>query len=98
MDRLNSKLPEFQPELPPHQGWFTRHHLWGYAFLLLALISAITLIYQLQYNSKKKTEGMFCIQVVTSAKNKVTGEIRDFPTPCDVPKGWETIPNTSHIQ
>jgi len=35
--------------------------------------------------------GIFCIQVITPAKNPQTGEIKEFPTPCDVPKGWELI-------
>lgn len=33
-----------------------------------------------------------CADVRTAAKNPATQEIRDFPTPCDVPEGWETIP------
>ncbi len=32
--------------------------------------------------------GKFCIQVITPAKNPQTGEVRNFPTPCDVPRGW----------
>lgn len=34
----------------------------------------------------------FCIQVITPAKNPVTRECREFPTPCDVPDSWEQIP------
>ncbi|MEK7531148.1 MAG: hypothetical protein AAB573_04770 [Patescibacteria group bacterium] len=34
-----------------------------------------------------------CIQVVTSARNPMDGEIREFPTPCDVPPGWDVIEN-----
>ena len=34
-----------------------------------------------------------CIQVVTAARNPMDGEIREFPTPCDVPDGWEVIQN-----
>jgi len=30
-----------------------------------------------------------CIQVITPAKNSETGECKNFPTPCDVPVGWE---------
>jgi hypothetical protein len=37
------------------------------------------------------SEGELCIQVITPARNPQTGEIVDFPTPCDVPEGWETI-------
>jgi hypothetical protein len=29
-----------------------------------------------------------CIQVITPARNPLTGECRVFPTPCDVPDGW----------
>ena len=32
-----------------------------------------------------------CIQVITAGKNKLTGEIKDFPSPCDIPEGWEII-------
>lgn len=32
-----------------------------------------------------------CAQVITPAKNPSTGEIREFPTPCDVPSNWEKI-------
>ncbi|GEM_PF-5940388 len=37
--------------------------------------------------------GVACIQVITPARNPQTGEIKDFPTPCDVPEGWVTIGN-----
>lgn len=30
-----------------------------------------------------------CIQVLAPARNPLTGECRVFPTPCDVPEGWE---------
>lgn len=36
--------------------------------------------------------GAMCAQVITPAKNPETQEIRDFPTPCDVPEGWKIIP------
>jgi hypothetical protein len=32
-----------------------------------------------------------CTQVVTPARNPLTGECRSFPTPCDVPEGWEKV-------
>ncbi len=31
----------------------------------------------------------YCIQVIAEAKNPATGEIREFPTPCDIPVGWQ---------
>jgi len=36
-------------------------------------------------------DGMVCAQVITPARNFTTGEVRDFPTPCSVPAGWEVI-------
>ena len=33
-----------------------------------------------------------CAEVITPAKNPDTQEIRDFPTPCDIPEGWQIIP------
>jgi hypothetical protein len=39
-----------------------------------------------------------CIQVITKAKNNITGEVKDFPTPCDVPTGWTIIKTDSTIQ
>lgn len=41
----------------------------------------------------EEEEMTVCIQVVTPARNPETGEIREFPTPCDVPDGWEKIEN-----
>lgn len=29
-----------------------------------------------------------CIQVIAPARNPLTNECRNFPTPCDVPEGW----------
>ncbi|MER3570391.1 MAG: hypothetical protein C4348_02210, partial [Patescibacteria group bacterium] len=37
------------------------------------------------------TDRSVCIQVITPAKNPLTGECREFPTPCDVPPGWEKV-------
>jgi len=43
---------------------------------------------------KDKTENdTVCIQVITPARNSQTGDIREFPTPCDVPEGWDIIQN-----
>ena len=39
----------------------------------------------------KFIEPTACIQVITPARNIQTGEVRDFPTPCDVPEGWELV-------
>ena len=37
------------------------------------------------------TEYEFCTQVISKARNPQSGEIREFPTPCDVPQGWEKM-------
>lgn len=36
-------------------------------------------------------DGEICIQVITRAKNKKTGEEKDFPNPCSIPDGWEIM-------
>lgn len=43
-----------------------------------------------RYNFKTG-EGTMCIQVITPARNPVTGEVLDFPTPCSIPFGWEAL-------
>jgi hypothetical protein len=40
----------------------------------------------------REIRGRLCAQVITPARNPRTGEVRDFPTPCDVPEGWERVP------
>lgn len=32
-----------------------------------------------------------CAQVIQSAKNPITWECKDYPTPCDVPSDWEKV-------
>ena len=32
-----------------------------------------------------------CAQVMTEARNPKTGEAKAFPSPCDVPAGWEVL-------
>ena len=47
---------------------------------------------------KQKTDNNeFCAQVITAAKNPATGEVRDFPTPCDVPEGWVKVEAGSEV-
>lgn len=36
-----------------------------------------------------------CVQVITRARHPETGEVRTFPTPCDVPDGWVKTGPTS---
>lgn len=44
-------------------------------------------------NQQQKHEEVpeFCIQVITPAMDPNTGEVVEFPTPCDVPEGWEPV-------
>ena len=37
---------------------------------------------------ENKKEQTVCIQVITPARNPATGEVREFPTSCDMPSGW----------
>ena len=32
-----------------------------------------------------------CTQVIATARNPLTNECRSFPTPCDVPEGWQRV-------
>lgn len=73
-----------------------------FIWIVLALTTAFAMQWVWWYTnvrSKNQTEasnpdGQVCIQVVTSARNPETGEIREFPTPCDVPPSWQkTEPN-----
>lgn len=43
--------------------------------------------------SLNSEEGVVCAEVITPARNPETGDIEEFPTPCDVPDGWEPIQN-----
>lgn len=44
-----------------------------------------------QNNQGNTGDDIFCIQLITPAKNPETNEIVDFPTPCDVPDGWVVL-------
>lgn len=87
MDRSNSQLPSVEPE-EKKQNYFSKHHLVGYLVLAMLFIAAVGFIYKWQYGQPAQNS-QICIQVITTAKNPQTGEIKEFPTPCDVPEGWE---------
>lgn len=42
-------------------------------------------------NLNKTKTSEFCAEVITPAINTRTKEVRQFPTPCDVPEGWEPL-------
>ena len=43
------------------------------------------------FTQESAPNGEVCIQVITTAQNISTGEVRNFPTPCDVPEGWAVV-------
>lgn len=51
----------------------------------------IQILSTFKFIEPNKPDDTLCIQVITKARNIQTGEIKDFPTPCDVPDGWEKI-------
>lgn len=71
--------------------------------VLLMLVGAVLIWWSLSDVAKKANEeaghddeGTVCIQVITPAKNPETGEVVEYPTPCDVPDGWEIVqPNVT---
>lgn len=56
---------------------------------VFAVFGIATLFFLLQSVFSK--EPGVCAQVITSGRNPATGEIKEFKTPCDVPKGWDTL-------
>ncbi|HYE22421.1 MAG TPA: hypothetical protein VD998_02405 [Verrucomicrobiae bacterium] len=98
MNKLYSQLPTYEESQPPV---LEKRHLYGFVFLFVVFGGLIFIIYNWQYgrtnpavgsgeNESKYDTGV-CIQVITPARNPFTGEIKEFPTPCDVPEGWERI-------
>lgn len=62
--------------------------------IILIVIAAILAggVYTWQYFISRQVS---CIQVITTARNPQTGEVKDFSTPCDVPKGWEEVESSA---
>ncbi len=61
----------------------------GFLVLAAAVVVVSGLIFLGEDNFKSVFGGKTsCAQVMTPAFNPATGELRDFPTPCDVPAGW----------
>lgn len=91
MNKINTQLPRVELPEPQKVKWFSTYHLWGYAFLGLTFLLIVGFIYQMEYRNTP-IESRICIQVVTTARSPYSGETKDFPTPCDVPEGWEVVP------
>lgn len=70
------------------------------AAILLSVIGVGILIWWL-YTHKQPLrmpingEQSNCIQVITPARNPQTGETKEFPTPCEVPAGWEQVDSST---
>lgn len=68
-------------------------------FLAMALLGALFLVLgkptaeSLPNPNDIKEPSQVCAQVMTSARNPATGQIKVYPTPCDVPDGWEVVIN-----
>jgi hypothetical protein len=61
--------------------------------LLFIIFLAIAILYDWLFIGSIKfsnNEG-FCIQVLTSAKNPISGVEKIFGNPCNIPIGWEII-------
>ena len=63
----------------------------GYLLYSGKSISEITITPKPAENAQH--EDKLCAQVITSARHPEKGDITEFPTPCDVPQGWEVIQN-----
>lgn len=61
--------------------------------IALVLIYLISLIFFPTENNDGgiNFEEESCVQVITPAVNKETGEVKNFSTPCDIPQGWEEL-------
>jgi hypothetical protein len=93
MNRLNTQLPAVHEQPKPPVGM---HHVYGALFLLGIGILLIALIYKWEYGKKptaavNENNSEFCAQVITTAKNPVTGETKEFSNPCVVPSNWIII-------
>lgn len=86
------KLLDRNPSLPGAPS--NRYGLKFWIILIIciaAFIVAIPYIVMLIDKARYSAERINCVQVITPAKHLKSGEIRDFPTPCDVPAGWQKI-------
>ncbi len=59
--------------------------------LLISLVPFVSAHFLEEYNEKRNSDGMVCIQVITPAINPANKECKEFSTPCDVPKGWKKV-------
>ena len=62
--------------------------------IVLVLIGAGWYLFYKQLGTggaPEETDDILCAQVITPARNPETQQVMDFPTPCDVPSGWDVL-------
>lgn len=74
-------------------GWFGHQYFGDTVTHIIGQIQSAHESKPAEGTAGKPGNETLCAQVVTSARNPSTGDIKVFPTPCDVPKGWEVIQN-----
>jgi hypothetical protein len=89
MYKLNTQLP---PVFMQKKPFLEKQRIYGAIFLFVVFTGLIYIIYEWKY--KPSVSGHACIQVITTARNPVTGELVEFPNPCVVPADWEKILNS----
>lgn len=79
--------------IPNAPGWFSLipEKLRNFLELLYLWVFVYKRPTDMAYLLEGITEGGACVQVIQAAMNRETGECREFPTPCDVPAGWEKV-------
>lgn len=71
----------------PYQGQDARNYL-----AMVRDVSEVLNSYSIiQTNAVPIQDQSVCIQVITTAKNSLTKEVKDFATPCNVPAGWDIV-------
>jgi len=95
IDKFDIPGPDNQPDWRHEHH---AHHYMGPTVLILAFILAYLFFadgfglwpFHI-FDEAGRKDDQICAQVITPAQNSETGEIREFPTPCDVPDGWEAL-------
>lgn len=59
-------------------------------------VKSITIEEEFQKQESKNDK--FCIQIIVDAYNEETGECKEFPTPCDIPKDWKAIKSCADLK
>lgn len=66
-------------------------------FVIAGLLVCILVVVGYLSEQSSETPGVpndvVCAQVITPALDPETGDIVEFPTPCDVPEGWMVVQN-----